>query len=798
MKPFLSRLCRLSFCILGFLASGNAIAQVTPDGSGIDTHVNQNGNTAEISGGQTRGSNLFHSFQDFSVPTGNEASFNNADNISNIFGRVTGGNISNIDGAIRANGSANLFLINPAGIIFGENARLDIGGSFLASTSSSILFEDGQFSATDLTNPPLLTINAPIGLGFRDNPGEIVNRSIASSDNETVGLEVAPGRNLALIGGNVNFERGKVTVRGGNIELGGLSSSGTVGINPDSSLSFPNAVAKADISLNNAAEISVTGADGGDINVNARNLNLEAGEFGESSITRAVIANTTFAESQSGDITINVAEDVTIDNSSIINRVLPQASGNSGKIAIATNNLILTNGADVNASTFGQGNAGLVSINAKDSIIVDGENADGDYSGILSAVATPASGNSGGITITTGNLSLSNGGEVNASTAGEGNAGAININASDTITVDGERSDGKTSSILSAIASVASGNSEGINITTSNLVLTNGGTVNASTVGRGDAGLVNIIADNDIIIDRESSNQNASAVLSAVTPGASGDSEGINITTSNLALTNGGIISVSSFGAGNAGQLTVQANSLNLENNSSIRALIQSGLGGIINLQIAENITLKNNSQITARAFGEADGGNITIDTTFIIAFPNSNNDIIANAQQGDGGNITIDAQSLFGIEERPLNDESNDINAASIYSLDGNISVNTPDVNLVQEATELVDNIILPSEQTTAEVCSTRATTASNRFTIKGKGGIPPLPNLPLDSRNIIIDNDKTNSNSAISQPVATRQGKIQPAKGIKITKSGEIILTGYSTNNSGERIPQATNCRV
>lgn len=113
------------------------------------------------------------------MPTGNEASFNNADTIENIFSRVTGGNISNIDGLIRANGGADLYLINPTGIIFGENARLDIGGSFLGSTSTSILFENGEFSAADLENPFLLTVNAPIGLGFREQPGDIINRSTA-------------------------------------------------------------------------------------------------------------------------------------------------------------------------------------------------------------------------------------------------------------------------------------------------------------------------------------------------------------------------------------------------------------------------------------------------------------------------------------------------------------------------------------------------------------------------------------------------------------------------------------------
>ena len=106
------------------------------------------------------------------MSTGNEAWFNHASDIANIFSRVTGGNISQIDGLIRANGSANLFLINPAGIIFSENARLDIGGSFLATTAESIQFDDGEFNALE-TEESILSINVPIGLGFGSNPGTV-------------------------------------------------------------------------------------------------------------------------------------------------------------------------------------------------------------------------------------------------------------------------------------------------------------------------------------------------------------------------------------------------------------------------------------------------------------------------------------------------------------------------------------------------------------------------------------------------------------------------------------------------
>ena len=121
-KTFLNRFSfQIFLCTFGllFATSEIAVAQVTSDNT-TNTQVDINENVAEITGGETRGDNLFHSFQDFSVTTGNEAFFNNADSIGNIFSRVTGGNISNIDGAIRANGSANLFLINPAGILFGQ------------------------------------------------------------------------------------------------------------------------------------------------------------------------------------------------------------------------------------------------------------------------------------------------------------------------------------------------------------------------------------------------------------------------------------------------------------------------------------------------------------------------------------------------------------------------------------------------------------------------------------------------------------------------------------------------------
>ena len=265
--------------------------EITSDNT-TGTTVTADGDNYTIQDGTRNDGNLFHSFQDFSVPNGGEAFFDNASDISNILSRVTGGNMSNIDGLIRANGSANLFLINPAGIIFGSGARLNIGGSFYGSTADSILFEDGQFSAVDNLDAPILTINAPIGLNLRDNPSPITNRSfVENSGGDFVGLEVLSGQTLALIGGDIAFEAGEATAPGGQIELGGLANVGTVSIEPDGSLTFPESVSRANVTITNDADVDVRATGGGSISVNANNIEISGGEFGNSSLRAGITAD---------------------------------------------------------------------------------------------------------------------------------------------------------------------------------------------------------------------------------------------------------------------------------------------------------------------------------------------------------------------------------------------------------------------------------------------------------------------------------------------------------------------------
>lgn len=258
---------------------GTESSVVTPVASGLAVDV--------IGGGAIRGANLFHSFQEFNVSEGRGAYFfSPSAGIQNVLARVTGTNPSNILGTLGTfgNSNPNLFLINPNGIIFGPNASLDIGGSFVATTANAVrLGKTGLFSASEPATSNLLTVN-PSALFFNSLSSQaIVNRSTATSTVlgfPTIGLQVPDGQSLLMVGGDVRLDGGILLAPGGRVELGGLAKAGTVELNAagnNLSLSLPESVAPADISLINGAKVIASGEGGGDIQVQGRRVKLTDG-----------------------------------------------------------------------------------------------------------------------------------------------------------------------------------------------------------------------------------------------------------------------------------------------------------------------------------------------------------------------------------------------------------------------------------------------------------------------------------------------------------------------------------------
>ncbi len=366
-----------------------------------------------ISNGNQVGNNLFHSFSQFSIPTGGSVIFNNLPNIENVISRVTGNSISQIDGLIRNNTNANLFLINPNGIIFGPNASLNINGSLIVSTANGIKFADGSEFKTTIVNPaPLLTMSIPIGLQYTSRGATIAVQGAK--------LAVNSGKSLILVGGAQTFQGANLSAPQGIIELGSIASAGLVSLNPTGTtwnLSYENIPDFGNIDIGQGTFINTSGNGGGSVQIQSRSLRLSGGSR---------ITNFTLGTQAGGNITINAADTVEIDGTgtypkdflnflsgtvtptNISNGLLNLTfnSGAAGDININTANFLANNGAFVATSTLGAGKGGNITLNANNRFNLNSSAL------ITGAINQGDAGNAGNIKIKAGSVQLNNYGKI--------------------------------------------------------------------------------------------------------------------------------------------------------------------------------------------------------------------------------------------------------------------------------------------------------------------------------------------------------------------------------------------------
>ncbi|NJM62936.1 MAG: filamentous hemagglutinin N-terminal domain-containing protein [Oscillatoriales cyanobacterium RU_3_3] len=592
-----------------------AIAQIIPDstlGSESSRTVPDTINNLpsdRISGGAVRGSSLFHSFREFNINEGQGAYFENPQGISNIFTRVTGGNRSNILGTLGVLGNSNLFLINPKGIVFGQNARLDVRGSFLATSADSIVFNNGlEFSATNPQTAPLLTVNIPVGLRFRENPGAIVNASRITQNiqgRETpIGLAVPPGQTIALIGGNISLESGSVSAFSGNILLGSVTSPGLVsfGLNPGLTLNYENIQNFGNIELSGTATVLASGPGGGAIALKAGNvtlrdrsslvsdtlgntdgggINIEAARF--SLLDRSFVGSSTTSSGTGGSINIRTAEnielrgigfenfrrlildpaaaqkppDVTASESSIITGT--SGAGRAGDISIDTKQLTLRDGATILNPAFGTGDGGSVTIRAAESVEI---NASGLFT------TTFNGGNAGSIAIETGRLSVTDGAIISPSTFGAGNSGNLLVKASDSVIAARERSDSPLTTALAANSIGGTGRAGNIEINTRSLRVEAGASISSSSGLTTARGVIpvggpggNITIDASESVEVIGTAPSARPSRSLIVAGTAGNGKGGDVTVNarRVIVRDGGGMGASTLGAGQGGTVTVSA-----------------------------------------------------------------------------------------------------------------------------------------------------------------------------------------------------------------------------------------------
>jgi filamentous hemagglutinin family protein len=965
------------------------IAQVLPDNTLSNPTVVTSGATEgldfAIAGGTQIGNNLFHSFTTFSVPTGGSGIFNNDLGIENIIGRITGGSVSNINGLIQTQGKANLFLINPNGIVFGPNAALNIGGSFIASTANSVKLSNGEeFSATNPTTP-LLTVSVPIGLQFGKNTSSITNQSQFDRDGtatnffgKPIGLQGKSNTTLALVGGEIVGSNGNITVPDGRIELGSVGNDSFVSLNPTSqgfALGYSDVATFQNLQLQ-ASSIDVSGLGAGSIHIQAKTVNLldsssitaktdvdgtessggiaiqanqllvsdseirtfasgsvsggdiileaqtmnftgfntivftetdGAGRGGNMTIRStdleltnlsvlgtqttgignggnvtidtnnlwirdgAQVAVITTNSGFGGNLTVKAANSITVlGESKLLNTPFPSfiftdttGSGKAGDIRIETGTLSVRDGARVSASTFSDGDAGNIAIQAL-KVELAGNQIASSASGVFSQVELGASGQGGSIAIDTRALNILSGAQVSAGTFGSGNAGSISVVAP-TVEVRGEVTDLYFSGLFAQVETGAT--SQGGNITlkteqltlqgekalisastydrgaggsiridTNELTVQNGAQIQATTNGLAPGGKVDVKATGTVqLLGTSQDSQSFSGLFTSTF----GDAPAGNLTinTGNLLIKNGARISASTFGGsdggsvtinasdaakligtspdgkassglyvqatetGKAGNINLTARSLLLDEQGKILAETASDDGGEIALQVRDIIQLRRGSLISATAgttSGQGNGGNININTNFLVAVASENSDIKANALQGRGGNIKIGSQSVFGIQFRPQETPLSDITASSTYGVSGAVEIKTPDVDPTQGLLDLPVQLA-DASNTIAQGCRANTGQDAGKFVVTGRGGLLPNPESTLNAEISLQDlNTSPIANSSGAEKQRSREAEKQRSRGARadesITEAQAIVINSKGEILLAAQAPQAT----
>ncbi len=615
-----------------------------------------------------------------------------------------------------------------------------------------------------------------------------INRRGGTIDIQASGLEILNGAFVATV-----------------LETGSNGQSGNIRLNIGS-----NGV-PGDILIAGSATRESTIASGtnpGSIG-NGGNLEITAGTV--SLRDNAFISAEAKSSGNGGSIRLNTTN-LSVGNRSAVT-VETTAAGNAGAINLVSDRVTVENGGQIRSKTVGQGQAGDVNIQA-DAVTVTGNlsgiiSGSGDPDnrnpltgdggnirlttrtlqvlddGILSA-STFTNGRGGSIDITAASVELASQGKLSATTQGRGNAGSITVNASDRVTITGDRS-----GIFANSTPQASGNSGNVFVASDQLLLQDKARITVATQGQGQGGDVQIFA-NQIDLDSQS-------LITAETSGI-GKGGNLNLNANRLTVQNGAAASVSGQGTGAGGNLTATANSLTLDNQGKLIAETDSSDGGNINLNVRDILLLRRNSLISASA-GTAqaggDGGNITIKAGFVVGVLDENSDIRANAFTGNGGRVKITAQGIFGLQFQSKLTPFSDITASSEFGLIGTVTLNTLNIDPNRGLVQLPNTFT--STNQIAQTCSPQQ--SGNSFIVTGRGGVSLDPTEALNQTPVWTDGQARQGRGGIEgqeNPNLTLNAQpLVEATGLSRNADGSISLVAEGEVAQNNAAIAALNCQ-
>ncbi|MDM8524781.1 filamentous hemagglutinin N-terminal domain-containing protein [Desulfococcaceae bacterium HSG8] len=634
-------------------------------------------------GRQTSG-NLFHSFQQFNIHADESATFSGQDSVQNIIARVTGGDSSWIDGKLVSTiPGADLYLLNSAGLMFGPNASLDLGGSFHISTADYLRMGNNEiFYASPIEND-VLSAAPPTGFGFLDDDAGHISfeggEVTALDENlEFGGFSIQKGKTVSVVGGTIEIRKGlsyqkqRLNENGDPVFEEAADENGGPLLDNDGNPVLVLDENGEPVPVIETIKPANIRAPGGQINITAFASEGEA-EIGNPS-PFSTLGNIKISDEARIDVSGDNGGSVYIrgGNFELANSIITAntSQGDSGETDIQVRELSVTQGGQLNAMTSGPGQGGDIKIQAENSVTISGKNLAGQRSMIYSKTdgTSDQAGNGGTVEITAGELNLDEGARIHARSFGNGDSGDIKIQISNTVTLSGEGTEiranplGKTDQ---------AGKGGAIELSAGTLDISGGSMIDTTSASAGQGGNINIQVAGSISLSGESSNGR----LSRISSDAVGKNEGaggggmIELKAEQLNITEGAQISSTSFGPGPGGNMKIRVSdtvgisgiSINGEYAGGIFANAEAegneaGIGGTLELT-AQELHIAGGGRIGATTSGAGQGGDIKVQIGGSLMIEGRQGDfnsaIISRTLgetefAGSGGKIELKAEQLY------------------------------------------------------------------------------------------------------------------------------------------------------